>query len=325
MRKQLVFGLAVAAVCLYFAFRGISFQELGLALRAAHFRWIGLALIVYTVGYLLRAWRWEILIRPIRAVPAKQLFGPLVLGFFANNILPFRMGELVRAHITGQKFNISRTASLGTILLERLCDALSFLSTFVVAALCFPFPKEAKMGAAVMALGCLAITVGIWWTIGYQHRLRNFLEWTSLPTRWKKRLVHLVENFVNGVSGLHDISYVVESMSLSLVIWTLEGTVIYLIAHAFATHLSYPQSFFLLFFMGLSVTLPQAPGYVGTVELFGIGALALLGIRRELALPIILTIHGTQFAYIVVLGCWALWFEGLTFKNISSVTSERSV
>src|SRR5207245_6866228 len=103
---------------------------------------IFLALAIYIVDFLLRSKRWSILIEPVRRTPASDLFWVMIIGFFANNVLPLRMGELVRAHISGKKLNISRTASLGTILLERLCDTLSFLTIFLVASLSSPFPHS---------------------------------------------------------------------------------------------------------------------------------------------------------------------------------------
>src|SRR5581483_7423717 len=139
MQKHFAIGIAVAAVCLYFAFRGISFIDLAHSLRMAHVSWIILAMAVYSVGYYLRALRWEVLMSPIKKITAHELLGPLLIGFFANNILPFRIGELVRAQVAGKKFQISRTASLGTILLERISDTISFLLTFMAAAIFFPF------------------------------------------------------------------------------------------------------------------------------------------------------------------------------------------
>ena len=76
--------------------------------------------------------------------------------------------------------------------------------------------------------------------------------------------------------------------------------------------------------MGLSVTLPQAPGYVGTMELFGVTALLWLGIPREQGLPIILTIHATQFLFILLLGCWALWHEGLSVAGLMATKQKES-
>src|SRR5262249_17746893 len=141
MRKHLWIGFLLAGVCLFFAIRGISFQELAATLRRARMEWIAMALLVSTLGFLLRAKRWEILIKPIRASPARQLFWPMIIGFFANNVLPFRMGELVRAHLCGTKFQVSRTGSLGSIMLERLCDTISFLTIFLLVALLYPFPR----------------------------------------------------------------------------------------------------------------------------------------------------------------------------------------
>lgn len=147
MKKHLWIGFLFAAVCLYYAFRGISLQQLATALAHAQLLPILLALTLYFFEYFIRSGRWSILIRPIKNISSKDLLWPLMIGFFANNILPLRMGEFVRAHVCGTKFNISRTASLGSILLERIFDTLSFLTTFLVASLFYPFPHYMEKGA----------------------------------------------------------------------------------------------------------------------------------------------------------------------------------
>ena len=109
-----------------------------------------------------------------------------------------------------------------------------------------------------------------------------------------------------------------EALLLSLMVWTIEGTYLFLMSKAFLVDLKYTQAFFLLFALGISVTLPQAPGFVGTYELFGITALSLLGIPKNQGLPVILAVHGTQFLYISIMGCLALWKEGLSLRNLTS-------
>lgn len=318
MRLKFWISLLVAGFCLYWVFKGISFESLWTTLRQASPAWIVAAGGIYLSGYLFRAMRWEVLIKPIREVQAKDLFWPMVLGFFANNILPFRMGELVRAHISGRKFHISRTASLGTILLERICDTISFLTTFLAVALFFPFPWLVEKGALALGLACI-LTIGALLVIHtHQKRFHAIIESIKISDKWKKNIQDIVFNFSHGISGVKQPRYALAAILLSMVVWTLEGTFLYFMAKAFATPLTYPQSFFLLFFMGLSVTLPQAPGYVGTLELFGVTALSLLGIPKEQGLPVILAIHGTQFCFISLLGCCGLWKEGLSLKNLTS-------
>lgn len=316
MRIKLILSLALALICLYFAFRGISFSHLWAAICIAKGRWIALAFFIYTFGWLFRTWRWQILMRPIQVIPVLSLMGPLILGFFANNILPFRIGELVRAHITGKKFRISRTASLGTILLERLCDMIAFLSTFVGAAFFFTFPPAAERAAAIMALACISLVIALLLGIRFQTHLHGWINQLPAPPHWKTTLQEVAENFIQGVSGMHEMAYVIAAIGLSLIIWLIEGTTLFLIVRAFPVAFNWPQAFFLLFFMGLSVTLPQAPGYVGTMELLGVMALQWLGISKDQGLPIILTIHATQFLYIAALGCGALWHEGLSITEL---------
>jgi len=312
MRKQLLIGAVISATCLYFAFRGLSLQEVGVALRKADPKWLLLALTVYACSFMIRAYRWEKLMKPVKPVPASQLLRPMVIGFFANNVLPFRMGEIVRAHVAGQKLGISRTASLGTIVLERICDTISFLTIFLVVAFFFPFPGHVKHAASALGVGCAGLIVFLWFASKHHTLAASWIDRLPVTAKLRGQIQRAVVNFTQGVAGLRQGSYMAQAVALSMVVWTIEGTVDFLIVHAFPVNVTYPQAFFLLFFLGLSVTLPQAPGYVGTVELFGVLALTLLKVPKDMALSIVLTIHGCQFLFVMVLGLWALSKEHLS-------------
>jgi uncharacterized protein (TIRG00374 family) len=323
MRKNvhLWLGILVAGVCLYFAFRGISIREMGESLLQAKLAPILIALTLYVVEFLLRSQRWSVLMAPVHPTRPLELYWVMMIGFFANNVLPLRMGELVRAHVCGTKLHISRTASLGTILLERLCDTLSFLTTFLVASLFFPFPPYMKKGAWLLGGMCIAIIVALLLIHHHEDTFRAILEWSPLPVGWKGKIQHLVTHFIRSTSSITSPRFVAEAMAYSLVIWILEGTFLFLVASAFSVDLKYAEAFFLLFALGLSVTLPQAPGYVGTFELFGVTALSLLGIPKNQGLPVILAIHGLQFAFIAALGCVALGKEGVSFSQMTESSS----
>jgi len=323
MRRHLWIGVLFALICLYYAFRGISLSDLGSVLLRARPWPILIAVTIYLFGYYLRSERWAILMRPIRPLSASVLFWPLIIGFFANNILPLRMGELVRAHISGTKFKISRTASLGTILLERICDTLSFLTTFLVASLFYPFPRYMEKGAWLLGGACVVVIITLILIRMHELAFHRILDRTPLSTNWKARIRETTGQIIHSTSGITQPRFVVEALLLSLVIWVIEGTILYLIASAFLVDLKYAGAFFFLFALGLSVTLPQAPGYVGTYELFGVTALSLLGIPKAQGLPVVLAIHGIQFILITFLGIFGLWKEGLSFKSLTS-TSETN-
>jgi len=318
MRKHLWIGFLFAAVCLYYAFRGISFRALGAAISHADPLPILLALGLYFIEFFIRSGRWSILIRPIKHIRSKELYWPLMIGFFANNVLPFRMGEFVRAHVCGTKFNISRTASLGSIFLERIFDTLSFLTTFLVASLFYPFPHYMDKGAWLLGGVCVFAIILLLMIRVHEKGFNSLLERSPVPSLWKSKINHLVTQFNQSTAGIHEPRYIIEAMALSLTIWIMEGTFIYLVARSFAVNLQYPGAFFLLFALGLSVTLPQAPGYVGTFELFGVTAFGLLGIPKNLGLPVILAVHGLQFTFVGLMGILGLWKEGLSFHSMTS-------
>ena len=315
-------GVLFAAVCLYYAFRGISLQEFCVVLMRARPGPIVAAIAMYLVCYYLRAERWSVLMQPIRPLSASVLFWPMIIGFFANNVLPLRMGEFVRAHVSGTKCGISRTASLGTILLERICDTISFLTTFLVASYFYPFPHPHYMekGAWLLGSACLGVIAALILIRLHEARFHKILEACPLPTAWKTRIRNTTTHFIHSTSGITQPRYVIEAMFLSMIIWVMEGTFLYLMARAFVIDLKYAGAFFLLFAIGLSVTLPQAPGYVGTYELFGVTALTLLGIPKAQGLPVVLAIHGMQFIFITILGFLGLWKEGLSFHSMASTT-----
>jgi len=258
------------------------------------------------------------LIRPVQKISALALGPILVLGFFANNILPFRMGEFIRAHLCGTKFKISRTASLGSILLERIFDSIGFLSTFLTASLFYPFPRYMQMSAWILGGTCAFLIAGFLIVRVHQAAFYQLVDRSHLPAAWNSRLKHLTQHFIHSTSNITQPRYVFEAVALSLLIWSIEGTYLYLMARAFDLHLLYTQSFFLLFALGISVTIPQAPGAFGTFEFAGSKALALLNIPRLQGLTVILAVHGTQFFYIAVLGFLAMWKEGLNLHNLTS-------
>jgi len=318
MKKQLILllGFAISAVSLYYALKGIPLGRVVHTLGQGDLRWIAVAVFLYIVAYTARTLRWKILMSPIRDVAFYPLVAPLFIGFFANNILPFRMGEFVRAHLSGRKFGISRTASLGTIFIERIFDTISFLTTFLCAALFYPFPVYIEHGAAMLGIGCIIACGGLWMVATHRALFETWVHRFGLPNAWALKLEGIVQNFAHGISGLQHAHKNASALALSLGIWFLEGSTLLVMARAYHLDVSLPGAFFLLFFLGLAVTLPQAPGYVGTMELFGVKALTILHIPRDEGLSLILAVHGFQFLFILGWGLWALHHEGLTVGKL---------
>jgi uncharacterized membrane protein YbhN (UPF0104 family) len=152
-------GFLISAGFLYFAFRGQDFSQIRDSLRHVNYWYLIPAIGLYFLGVLVRAFRWSVLLRPVRKMHAREIFPVTVVGFMANNILPLRTGEIVRAYVINRKYGIRKTAALATIAIERLFDGLTMLGFMLTAAVFVSFTSELRHLAIVafIVFACLLI------------------------------------------------------------------------------------------------------------------------------------------------------------------------
>ena len=135
-RWKFVFGVAISAVFLWFSLRGLHLQAVWHYIQVANFWWILPAVAVYFAAVWARTWRWHYLLRPLKSVPLGRLFPVVCIGYFGNNVYPARAGEVIRSFVLRRNEGISVSASLATIVVERVFDGLVML-LFVFFALPF--------------------------------------------------------------------------------------------------------------------------------------------------------------------------------------------
>ncbi len=128
--RQLFIGLAIAVGALYYTLRNISLDELIASFKEVELVYVLPAFAIIILTFVVRAYRWQILLRPFKQIPVKEIYAPLMIGFMGN-ILPARAGEFLRAYLVGKKHGITFAGSLSTIIVERLFDMVCLLILFV--------------------------------------------------------------------------------------------------------------------------------------------------------------------------------------------------
>ncbi len=131
--KSLWIGIVISLALLVYAFKDTDFAGIGAAFRTANYLFLIPALLLYFFGVFLRSVRWHFLLRSIKPIGLERLFQVTVIGYMANDLLPLRIGELVRAYILGETEGISKASALVTIVLERIFDGVTML-IFIGAA-----------------------------------------------------------------------------------------------------------------------------------------------------------------------------------------------
>ena len=162
MKKwQFWLGVLISIVFIWLALRGLRLEEFWDSVKQANYVWLLPGIGVYFIGVWVRAWRWHYLLGPIKKIPTATMFPITTIGYMGNNIYPARAGEVLRAVILKRKEGVSVSASLATIIVERIFDGVVMLA-FVFINL----PELAKMTGASGFVGNIQ-DVAIWGTAAF--------------------------------------------------------------------------------------------------------------------------------------------------------------
>ncbi|HEV2529402.1 MAG TPA: lysylphosphatidylglycerol synthase transmembrane domain-containing protein [Thermomicrobiales bacterium] len=309
-----ILGLIISVVFLYVAFRGQDFGEIRAALRSVDYWYLIPALGLYFAGVLVRAVRWSILLRPAATITARQVFPIVVIGYTANNVLPLRTGELVRSFVLGQRFGVRKTTALATIAIERLFDGLTMLAFLLLATAFVSFTSELQHVALLAVAVFAVILIGLFvLTLGGSFRDRLLqLVLGPLPTSIADRVERMAESFLSGLGVLRRRRDLALVAATSLLAWTLEAGMYWVIAIGFGGDLRDVMSFAAALMTtgvaNLATLIPSSPGYVGPFETATILVVnGALGIPRAIALSYAIVVHAALWAPITILGAliWA--------------------
>jgi uncharacterized protein (TIRG00374 family) len=325
-RSKLI-GFVVTVVFLVLAIRNVDLSAVAAELAAADYRFLAPAAACTLAGYLFRTLRWQIILRPVQHVPWRTLFSVLMLGFATNNIVPARVGEIVRAYTLGRKVGISATLSLATIVVERVFDGLTLLLLMALALRIAPvlldndYLRVVEVASVVIFATALVILVLL---LTLQSRALALLArlLRPLPTRLSTHVSTMAESFILGLRCLRHPTILAQMAATSLLVWTAEAASYAFIARAFDLGLGPRQYFgavlFLLVFVNLGIMIPSAPGYIGTFQFFARLALAAFAVPAERAIGLAILSHTMQYTLVTGFGLVILWREHLSLTRIVS-------
>ena len=152
---RILVGFAISGLFLLAILWSVDIQQTKEALGSANYAYIPVAVLLSLVTNVLRSYRWKYVLNPIRHISIGSLFSGVAIGYMANNLLPARLGELVRSYVIGKKEDISKSSILATIVVERLFDGFTLLLFLVLVSVFFTIPFWIKQVGLVAAI-CLS-------------------------------------------------------------------------------------------------------------------------------------------------------------------------
>jgi uncharacterized protein (TIRG00374 family) len=326
MKKwQFWLGVLISIVFLWLALRGLHLDQFWGAVQSANYWWLVPGIIVYFIGVWVRAWRWHYLLGPIKKIPTRTMFPITTIGYMGNNIYPARAGEVLRAVILKRREGVPVSASLATIIVERIFDGVVMLA-FVFVNL----PELAKLkgssgfvgniqqlaviGTGIF-LGALVVfllaamfpqvtaRIGLW----FIHRLT--------PRRLHEKLIGITSRFLDGLASLRSPFNVLMVFFTSVIIWLLETGKYWFVMQAFPFQVSFFALMLLNGIANLATTIPAAPGYVGTWEAVTKAVLVAYTVDPAVALGYAVVLHIALWLPITLLGAYYLAREGIKWSD----------
>jgi uncharacterized protein (TIRG00374 family) len=263
---NLVAGLVISAVFIYLALRGIQLADLADSFRQANYLYLVPALGLVLLAHYLRCYRWGIVMENLVRYDQKTLFALGSIGFMAMGILPARLGEFARPYLVKQKSGVRMSATMATVIVERVFDVVTLMLIMTVIFLKIPLPPvifKTGMSTVGVALALLLVLIFLAvkkdFSLGAVDRVAALL-----PEAIGKRVNHMAHSFIEGLQILPDIKKTLFVFSLSLVLWSVIALSNYVLFFGYGFSLSLVNAFAILVIIAIGVMLPAAPGFVGT-------------------------------------------------------------
>jgi uncharacterized protein (TIRG00374 family) len=315
-----IIGILVSAAFLYLAFRKVDPQELKAAFQTADYVFAVPSMLLILASVWFRTLRWRFLLKPVKTIPLHSLFSSTMIGLMANNLLPARLGEFVRAYAIGAKERISKSTSLATIVVERIFDGFTLLFFLAVISVfrAREFPPWLRHSAYIaLAFYICAAVLLVLLKVRTEPALRILSKLTTpLPDRMRDRIIHLLHSFTEGLQILHSTTDVLISAALSLLVWLPYAVTIHLLLGSFDIVLPIQVSFLVLVAMGIGVMIPSAPGYIGTIQFVCAAVLPVFSVTRDEALSFSILYHVCTYIPVTVVGLIYLLVEGISFREM---------
>jgi uncharacterized protein (TIRG00374 family) len=306
---------------LFLAFHKVEWAEIRRALSEANHGLVLLGAMIGLCGFVVRAYGWKFLLAPVGNIQGWRLFSPVAIGYMANNLLPARLGEFARAYVVGRRENVSKSAALATIMVERIFDGLVLLLILATISIFFPFAAWVKQGGIVVAAAFLGVSLCLalvavktdWILRAIDAVLGPLLPGTAV--RMKSRL----QNFVVGLDLKHHVPTVMLAFVFTVLRWAFEACIYLSVIVALGLQDRVPVhgALFVMVAVNIATMIPQAPGFVGSVQIACIQSLAVFGVDRETAAAYSLLVHAAFFFPITLVGIFCLARSRFTFAEIS--------
>ena len=261
-------GYCLSAICLFVALHRYQFNELIPAIRSLDWWWVSAAVLCDLSVYMVHGIRWNTLLEPVAKLRLWRTVQSIYIGLFANEVLPLRVGELIRCYLLAHWSGLNLSVAFASAAVERVIDGFWMLTAFLITTIFVKkIPKELTF--IVVGLGALVLAgaVTLAWVIKHKQHAHTVIR----ETKWAAALRHVVE----GLHLMGNRRTLTRTALISLVYLLLQYLTVYMLMRAYLLDYSFWVAAGVLTIVRLATVVPNAPGNIGLGNLACVMAMKL--------------------------------------------------
>jgi uncharacterized protein (TIRG00374 family) len=329
---QVVLPLAVSVFFVWLSIRGVDLGEVIHAIRGAHVGWILAYVGINVAIHLVRTVRWGLLLEPIGRVRFWDLNVASGGGFMALTVLPLRLGELARSFLVKRLAGIRMSASMATVVIERVVDTL--VIALLVMVLLFGVRGGERVvylrtAGTLLFLGFTALLVGLLLAYRLRERAVRLVGRALHPLSAKLAscITGLLDSFIHGLRVVPSSPKIAVFFALTAAYWGLNAVALSVLGQAFGIELGLREALTVLGIQMVGIMIPAGPGMLGTFQFFLVLGLSLFvpgEVMRVQGAAYAHTAWGLTLATQLVVGMGLLSFSDIRFSSLLSGGGEVS-
>ncbi|HEY3307342.1 MAG TPA: lysylphosphatidylglycerol synthase transmembrane domain-containing protein [Desulfuromonadaceae bacterium] len=330
--KKTWFGIGISIFFMLLLLRKIDFDQLAAALKTVDYRYLVPAVLFTFISYFLRAVRWKYLLIQEKDIPIRSLYPATIIGYMANNLLPARLGEFIRAYVLAQREGLQAPSVFASLVIDRLFDGGTVMLMLLLTLFTLHLPQGMAEAETVLRTGGIITfvlySVVIIFLVLLKRQTMKTLSFVrfllkAFSPRLSESLIPLLGAFIGGIRMSRHGRHVGMVLITSVLIWIFALLPIDMILKGFGINLPISASMFIMVLLVFAVMVPASPGFIGTYHYACFKGLSAFGISDSVAISIALIIHGTAFFPVILAGFYHLWSEKMSLSNLRAAREDK--
>jgi len=304
----LLLTYAISTVSLFWALRGYDFSQIQTAILSVRWQWVLVAVVLDLAVYVLQAWRWLTLLRPIERLGLWETTHAIFIGLFASGVLPLRPGEVIRCYLLAIWGEIPISLTLTSAAIERVLDGIFLVLAFCVCAWFVNMPQVLVHGVQVLALCVMALTLLMLYVLFRKGHAHSFLSGRN----WGRKFLHVLDQ-IHQMGNWRTLG---GAWGITFLYWLLQALSVWALFLSYDMDLTVWHAWAVTLIKSIGTTIPSAPGNIGVFQSVVKMSLTLFNVEPSVALELSVLMWAAMTLPLLIAGLVAVFLTGSSLREI---------